>query len=400
MGSAFDHNPSITVPSSSTNTGIVTGSGTGANTFLDSTVLVVGNNITIPGTITFGGTQITSTAAELNKLDGASSNVTAANLTALTGGGATALHSHSGGGPSINGATENELVTVANNTANLDAEANLTFDGQNLTFSNPVTSSSSTNLMVYSSYGNSTSTPARLILRVASGNTGDAFISFHDQGGAEWAFGLDNTDDKIKLGYGGTVDNNTRLTIQTNGKVGIGTTSPAMTLHVEESGGDYSAKFKTTHGSAINGIHLEGTATGSPSGRWFTAKWGGSNDEDKAAIAFDGTFYSRTSSYGGFSDERLKENIVDAPSSLAELMKLKIKDFNLIGDGVGGTQRGIIAQEFLADGVSIPNFIKTLEPDVTTPDAIEYYTAAYSKLIPWLVQAVQELKTEIDALKA
>ena len=78
MGSAFDHNPSITVPSSSTNTGIVTWSGTGANTFLDSTVLVVGNNITIPGTITFGGTQITSTAAELNKLDGASSNVTAA----------------------------------------------------------------------------------------------------------------------------------------------------------------------------------------------------------------------------------------------------------------------------------------------------------------------------------
>ena len=172
-----------------------------------------------------------------------------------------------------------------------------------------------------------------------------------------------------------------------------------MTLHVEESGGDYSAKFKTTHGSAVNGIHLEGTASSSPSGRWFTAKWT-PGDEDKAAIAFDGTFYSRANSYGGFSDERLKENIVDAPSSLAELMKLKIKDFNLIGDGVGGTQRGIIAQEFLADGVSIPNFIKTLEPDVTTPDAIEYYTAAYSKLIPWLVQAIQELKAEIDALKA
>ena len=184
--SAFAHEAAIIMPSSSTNTGIVTWSGTGANNFLDSTVLVSGNNITIPGTITFGGTQITSTAAELylldgvsglvqgdftklaavdataaelnllngvsglvqadltklaaidasaaeiNKLDGAGSNVTATNLDALTGGGATALHSHSGGGPSINGATENELVTVANNTANLDAEANLTFDGQNL----------------------------------------------------------------------------------------------------------------------------------------------------------------------------------------------------------------------------------------------------------------------------
>ena len=123
--SAFAHEAAIIMPSSSTNTGVVTWSGTGANNFLDSTVLVSGNNITIPGTITFGGTQITSTAAELNlldgvsglvqgdftklaavdataaelnKLSGASANVTAANLNALTGSGATALHSHSGGG--------------------------------------------------------------------------------------------------------------------------------------------------------------------------------------------------------------------------------------------------------------------------------------------------------------
>ena len=215
------------------------------------------------------------------------------------------------------------------------------------------------------------------------------------RGGTPSGFYRPNVSGEYSIGF---VANGTeKMRLAHNGKFGIGTTSPAKTLHVEESGGDYSAKFKTTHGSAVNGIHLEGTASSSPSGRWFTAKWT-PGDEDKAAIAFDGTFYSRANSYGGFSDERLKENIVDAPSSLAELMKLKIKDFNLIGDGVGGTQRGIIAQEFLADGVSIPNFIKTLEPDVTTPDAIEYYTAAYSKLIPWLVQAVQELNAKIDAL--
>lgn len=37
---------------------------------------------------------VTSTYAELNKLDGASANVTATNLNALTGGSSTALHSH------------------------------------------------------------------------------------------------------------------------------------------------------------------------------------------------------------------------------------------------------------------------------------------------------------------
>ena len=41
-------------------------------------------------------------------------------LTASSGGG---------GGTTINNATENEIVTVAGNTSQLDAEANLTFDG-------------------------------------------------------------------------------------------------------------------------------------------------------------------------------------------------------------------------------------------------------------------------------
>lgn len=39
----------------------------------------------------------------------------------------------SGGGTTINNATENEIVTVASTTSELDAEANLTFDGATLT---------------------------------------------------------------------------------------------------------------------------------------------------------------------------------------------------------------------------------------------------------------------------
>ena len=45
-------------------------------------------------------------------------------LTASSGGG---------GGTTINNATENELVTVASTTTELDGEANLTFDGATLT---------------------------------------------------------------------------------------------------------------------------------------------------------------------------------------------------------------------------------------------------------------------------
>ena len=38
--SAFNHSPTIVVPGSSTNTALVKWSGTGADTFLDSTILV------------------------------------------------------------------------------------------------------------------------------------------------------------------------------------------------------------------------------------------------------------------------------------------------------------------------------------------------------------------------
>ena len=273
MGSAFDHSPSITVPSSSTNTGIVTWSGTGANTFLDSTVLVVGNNITIPGTITFGGTQITSTAAELNlldgvsglvqgdftklaavdataaelnllngvsglvqadltklaaidasaaeinKLDGAGSNVTATNLDALTGGGATALHSHSGSGISFSGSTANGMVTYGSSSSAI-VEPKLIYDGDGmLTMAN---SSGSNNWLNHATATSGTANPSRLILRTASGNAGDTYISFHGVDTYEYSVGVDTSDvgsggRRFKIS-GSALGTNDKLTLQPDGR--------------------------------------------------------------------------------------------------------------------------------------------------------------------------------------
>ena len=58
-------------------------------------------------------------------------------LTSTGAGSPPAFEDAAGGGVTINNATENELVTVASNTSQLDAEANLTFDGTTLGINNP-----------------------------------------------------------------------------------------------------------------------------------------------------------------------------------------------------------------------------------------------------------------------
>lgn len=76
----------------------------------------------VVGTLKLGagaGAAVTSTPAELNKLDGAGANVTAANLDELTGGGDTALHTHAlAEGASDVTATAAEVNQAADLSAN------------------------------------------------------------------------------------------------------------------------------------------------------------------------------------------------------------------------------------------------------------------------------------------
>ena len=103
--SAFDHNPLITVPGSSTITALVRWSGTGGKTFLDSTILVGATTMGLAadtnlltfssGTLTIDGTlaatTLTGSGAGITAL--AAANITASGtLPALNGAALTALN--------------------------------------------------------------------------------------------------------------------------------------------------------------------------------------------------------------------------------------------------------------------------------------------------------------------
>jgi hypothetical protein len=141
---------------------------------------------------------------------------------------------------------------------------------------------------------------------------------------------------------------------------------------------------------------------------------------DRLIIYGNGNVVNQNNSYGSLSDIKLKENIEDASPKLIDLLKVKVRNYNLIGDDK--KQIGVIAQEleevFPAmvdesedfEDVEVPqldeegNEVLNEEGEVvTTTQRVSKGTTTksvkYSVFVPMLIKAIQELKAEIDSLK-
>jgi hypothetical protein len=118
-------------------------------------------------------------------------------------------------------------------------------------------------------------------------------------------------------------------------------------------------------------------------------EWRDSTETAVARVAANGNLTNTNNSYGAISDKTLKENIVAATPKLDDLMKVQVKTFNFISDETKAKQIGVIAQE-----------IETVFPSIVETDNDGIKSVKYSVLVPMLVKAIQELKAEVDLLKA
>ena len=126
----------------------------------------------------------------------------------------------------------------------------------------------------------------------------------------------------------------------------------------------------------------------------FISSTGGA---DKLYIYGNGNVVNVNNSYGSLSDVKLKENIVDATPKLADLMQVKVRNYNLIGNTT--KQIGVVAQEL---ETIFPGMID-ISPDRDTEGnnlGTTTKSVKYSVFVPMLVKAIQELKAEFDAYKA
>jgi hypothetical protein len=156
----------------------------------------------------------------------------------------------------------------------------------------------------------------------------------------------------------------------------------------------------TPGGTSLNTLGIlylyRNSSTASTFAQSITSDWGAVGREVYRVRA-DGNVLNYNNSYGALSDAKLKENVSDATPKLEDLCKLRVVNFNYIGDE--NKQLGLIAQE--VEQV-FPKLVDE-NPD-TDADGNETgdvtKSVKYSILVPMLVKALQEQQDMISALEA
>jgi hypothetical protein len=101
---------------------------------------------------------------------------------------------------------------------------------------------------------------------------------------------------------------------------------------------------------------------------------------------------SGATSWGTFSDSRLKNVTGTYTNALADISQLQAVKFTWKSDTENKPQVGVIAQSVQA---VVPEAVETstIEMDATE----EYLTVRYTELIPLMIASIQELKAEVEA---
>ncbi len=231
------------------------------------------------------------------------------------------------------------------------------------------------------------------------------------------------------------------LLVQDGGNVGIGTASPGRLLDVRglsafSDGTQGLILGPYTGGSGYSAIYNFGTTPGSAN-YLFASSTSETilNNATRLVFAIGAIERMRmdssgnvligyTTSNGSYllqvnsqifatnatiatSDGRYKENISPIKSGLGVVGKLNPVSFTWkqheIHNFDSGTQVGFIAQDVqaaLADEPYLESVVKSNEVELKDGTKEEFYGLSDAKLIPILVKAIQELKAEIDILKA
>ncbi len=306
-------------------------------------------------------------------------------------------------------------------------------------------------------YSTSATTLAAGTLPVAAGGTGNSSYTggdtlYADSFGDLTKLSIGSANQVLAVSAGGipewvTLAGSQWTTVGSNiyyttGNVGIGRTNPDYNLDVTGDvritgtariigSGNQQYNFRSTYGTTGFGLYQDDTtgytrisaydSSGTTYGKGlsFATQPAGSATTERARISPSGGLSVGTTAdanTGGiyatgvitayYSDERLKnvsgriENALDKVNSLSGVYYTNNEVANEHGYNSEETQVGVLAQQVKE---VLPEIVKAapfdLDADGKSKSGENYMTVQYERLVPLLIEAIKELKAEVDELK-
>ena len=232
---------------------------------------------------------------------------------------------------------------------------------------------------------------------IGGGTSSDVGIHMGDSGGVNRGkLAYLNASDALVLFTAATE----RVRITSDGRLLAGRQTAINNAHTFAiSQADNTAVYDNTLTSGNPyGIQVRFSGVGSSLGGDFYTAFTATSGSfvKKFGVAGDGDVTNANNSYGAISDERLKENIVDATNKLDEVKQIKIRNFNFIGDDK--KQIGVVAQEL---ETIFPALITEKEDRDAGGNELGTTTkeVKYSVLLPIVIKAIQEQQEMIETLQ-
>jgi hypothetical protein len=164
------------------------------------------------------------------------------------------------------------------------------------------------------------------------------------------------------------------LTVNASGNLLLGTTTVINT-------GVVSVEFT---GASQNGISIK-TTTASNGSKFLSFA-----DSAGTEIGYIEENTSTSVNYSTSSDQRLKDNIVDAPSASDDIDAIQVRSFDWKANG-SHQKYGMVAQE-----------LQTVAPEAVSGDADseDMMGVDYSKLVPMMLKEIQSLRARVAQLES
>ena len=178
----------------------------------------------------------------------------------------------------------------------------------------------------------------------------------------------------------------------------VGNSGTSAALFTEASGSNAAVVLMASASTTGYTANMLDIRTAMASGTGFRAiQYASDTNTGRFYVLGNGDVQNTNNSYGAISDVRLKENIVDASPKLSDLMQVRVRNYNIIGDTQ--KQLGVVAQEL--ESIFPAMIQETVDRDENGDDlGTTTKSVKYSVFVPILVKAIQELKAEFDAYKA